>query len=157
MDENQELVRCPRLGAQSQRLQRSSRSMRHGARNDLDGRGQLSEEKLASFANFFLEVCIDQVDFMERLMDRIPCAHAFSGGTCLAVSLPVSLEHPSARHNALFRHWPKRAWLPRSHRKRRCALFPSSIRRALDARIVPRGLRRSFCGRNRKPPYTERR
>jgi Fic family protein len=37
-------------------------------RNDLDGRGNLSEEALASFTRFFLETCIDQVTFMESLM-----------------------------------------------------------------------------------------
>jgi Fic family protein len=36
-------------------------------RNDLDGRGTLSEEALAEFTQFFLKVCIDQVDFMESL------------------------------------------------------------------------------------------
>jgi len=46
-------------------------------RNDLDGRGNLSEEGLASFTRFFLETCLDQVRFMEelvqpdRLRDRI--------------------------------------------------------------------------------------
>jgi Fic family protein len=42
-------------------------------RNDLDGRGHLSEEALASFTTFFLETCIDQVDFMEKLVqpDRL--------------------------------------------------------------------------------------
>ena len=46
-------------------------------RNDLDGRGHLSEAALVSFSRFFLETCIDQVDFMEqltqphRLKDRI--------------------------------------------------------------------------------------
>jgi Fic family protein len=42
-------------------------------RNDLDGRGTLSEEALASFTRFFLETCIDQVTFMESLMqpDRL--------------------------------------------------------------------------------------
>ena len=46
-------------------------------RNDLDGRGTLSEETLADFTRFFLEICIDQVKFMEglvqpnRLRDRI--------------------------------------------------------------------------------------
>jgi Fic family protein len=38
-------------------------------RNDLDGRGHLSEEALAAFAEFFLGVCIDQVSFMENLME----------------------------------------------------------------------------------------
>lgn len=37
-------------------------------RNDLDGRGPLSEEALAAFTRFFLTVCIDQTDFMERLI-----------------------------------------------------------------------------------------
>ncbi len=42
-------------------------------RNDLDGRGHLSEEALGAFAEFFLRVCIDQVNFMEGLMqpDRL--------------------------------------------------------------------------------------
>lgn len=46
-------------------------------RNDLDGRGHLSEEGLAAFTVFFLETCLDQVQFMEalvqpkRLRDRI--------------------------------------------------------------------------------------
>ena len=39
-----------------------------GRRNDLDGRGPLSEEALAEFTRFFLTTCIDQVDFMEGLM-----------------------------------------------------------------------------------------
>jgi Fic family protein len=42
-------------------------------RNDLDGRGNLSEEALASFTRFFLETCLDQVSFMENLVqpDRL--------------------------------------------------------------------------------------
>jgi Fic family protein len=42
-------------------------------RNDLDGRGNLSEEELAGFTRFFLRTCIDQVDFMEGLIqpDRL--------------------------------------------------------------------------------------
>jgi Fic family protein len=38
-------------------------------RNDLDGRGHLSEETLTEFTLFFLKTCIDQVDFMEKLME----------------------------------------------------------------------------------------
>jgi Fic family protein len=37
-------------------------------RNDLDGRGNLSEESLAGFTEFFLRTCIEQVEFMESLM-----------------------------------------------------------------------------------------
>jgi Fic family protein len=42
-------------------------------RNDLDGRGHLSEEALAEFTNFFLRICIDQVTLMESLVqpDRL--------------------------------------------------------------------------------------
>ncbi len=46
-------------------------------RGDRDGRGTLSEEALASFVRFFLQTCIDQVEFMaglmqaDRLRDRI--------------------------------------------------------------------------------------
>jgi Fic family protein len=42
-------------------------------RNELDGRGNLSEEALAAFTEFFLKTCIDQVTFMEGLMqpDRL--------------------------------------------------------------------------------------
>jgi len=37
-------------------------------RHDLDGRGHLSEENLAEFTRFFLTTCLDQVAFMEGLM-----------------------------------------------------------------------------------------
>ena len=37
-------------------------------RNDLDGRGHLSEETLTEFTTFFLTTCIDQVAYMESLM-----------------------------------------------------------------------------------------
>ena len=42
-------------------------------RNDLDGRGNLSEEALIEFTRFFLQTCLDQVTFMEELMqpDRL--------------------------------------------------------------------------------------
>ena len=37
-------------------------------RGDLDGRGALSETRLHEFCEFFLETCIDQVNFMESLL-----------------------------------------------------------------------------------------
>jgi Fic family protein len=45
-------------------------STRH---DDLDGRGSLSEDALSRFTDFFLRTCIDQVEFMESLMqpDRL--------------------------------------------------------------------------------------
>jgi hypothetical protein len=38
-------------------------------RNDLDGRGNLSEEAVARFTRFFLEICLEQVSFMERSVE----------------------------------------------------------------------------------------
>jgi len=37
-------------------------------RGDLDGRGTLSDRRLREFTHFFLRTCIDQVDFMESLL-----------------------------------------------------------------------------------------
>jgi len=37
-------------------------------RNDLDGRGRLSQEHLVAFANFFLTTCLDQVSFMRQML-----------------------------------------------------------------------------------------
>ncbi len=36
--------------------------------NDLDGRGALSESRLREFCEFFLETCVDQVHFMDSLL-----------------------------------------------------------------------------------------
>lgn len=38
-------------------------------RNDLDGRGTLSQEELVAFAAYFLDVCLDQVRFMREKLD----------------------------------------------------------------------------------------
>ena len=38
-------------------------------RNDLDGRGSLSESALTEFCRFFLETCLDQARFMRELLD----------------------------------------------------------------------------------------
>lgn len=38
-------------------------------RGDLDGRGNLSRQALIGFCNFFFEACIDQVTFMETLLN----------------------------------------------------------------------------------------
>ena len=46
-------------------------------RNDLDGRGNLSNEGLVHFCRFFLDVCLDQVEYMggllrlEKLVERV--------------------------------------------------------------------------------------
>ena len=38
-------------------------------RNELDGRGQLSQDELVAFAKYFLDVCLDQITFMRDQID----------------------------------------------------------------------------------------
>lgn len=38
-------------------------------KGDMDGRGNLSHEELVNFCRFFLQTCIDQVDYMAGLLD----------------------------------------------------------------------------------------
>lgn len=40
-------------------------------RNDLDGRGALSQEELVAFAAYFLDACLDQVRFMRERLDLV--------------------------------------------------------------------------------------
>ena len=61
-------------------------------RNDLDGRGALSEEELARFTAYFLQICIDQVEFMARLVepDRLRARiHQWVGEEAALGNLPA--------------------------------------------------------------------
>jgi Fic family protein len=61
-------------------------------RNDLDGRGALSEEELAGFTAYFLQICIDQVEFMARLVepDRLRARiHQWVGEEAAIGNLPA--------------------------------------------------------------------
>jgi hypothetical protein len=65
------LVRRFTLGAAGLRGRVDSmapRNLEIHRRNDLDGRGNLSEEALVKVTRFFLDICLDQIDFMESLM-----------------------------------------------------------------------------------------
>ncbi len=75
-----ETLNAPRMWSVSRGLARNESAYKSrlmacdmGRRNDLDGRGPLSEEALAEFTRFFLVTCIDQVNFMEGLIipDRL--------------------------------------------------------------------------------------
>ena len=48
-------------------------------RNDLDGRGHLSEAALMEFTAYFLTTCIDQVDFMDPSHSARPASRTTSG------------------------------------------------------------------------------
>ena len=58
-------------------------------RNDVDGRGALSEVALTEFCEFFLRVCVDQVEFMASVLEP-----AIAGGS------PRSPDWVSARRAA---------------------------------------------------------
>ena len=63
--------------------------------NLIEGHDNLSEEALATFTRFFLEVCLDQVDFMERLVqpDRLRYrVLTWAGGETRAGALPHGAE-----------------------------------------------------------------
>jgi Fic family protein len=68
--------------------------------DDVDGRGALSEAALTEFCDFFLRVCVDQVEFMEdildagRLLGRIEAwlAEQVAAGALHPKSLPLIRE-----------------------------------------------------------------
>jgi Fic family protein len=68
--------------------------------DDVDGRGALSEAALTEFCDFFLKVCVDQVEFMENILDagrllgRIEAwlAEQVAAGTLHPKSLPLVRE-----------------------------------------------------------------
>ena len=56
------------LARQRQRYYEELQAADLGRRNDLDGRGNLSDAGLASFCRFFLETILDQIRFMSDLL-----------------------------------------------------------------------------------------
>lgn len=56
------------LARQRQRYYDSLQTADLGRRNDLDGRGNLSDAGLAAFCQFFLETVLDQIQFMSGLL-----------------------------------------------------------------------------------------
>src|SRR5579872_467175 len=79
-------------------------------RNDLDGRGHLSEEALAEFTSFFLRICLDQVSFMERLMHP----DALHARLLLWAEEEVRLNHLPPKSGAILEAVLYRGDLPRA-------------------------------------------
>ena len=103
-------------------------------RHDVDGRGNLSEEALAAFTRFFLEVCLDQVDFMERLVqpDRLRYrVLTWAGSETRAGALPHGSE--AVLEAVLFRGELPRGDVP--------AMLDASERQArrVTAALIERG------------------
>jgi Fic family protein len=79
-------------------------------RNDLDGRGHLSEENLAEFTRFFLTTCLDQVAFMERLMQP----HELRARILLWTEEEIRLDKLPPKSGALLEAVLYRGELPRA-------------------------------------------
>lgn len=77
--------------------------------NDLDGRGNLSQENLTAFTQFFLTTCIDQVNFMESLIqpDRLRAR------ILLWADEEVRLDHLPQKSGAILEAVLYRGELPR--------------------------------------------
>ncbi|MCY7279156.1 MAG: Fic family protein [Phormidesmis sp. CAN_BIN44] len=54
-------------------------------RNDYDGRGNLSMAGLVGFCEFFLETCIDQIDFMTKLLEPTQLLNRIEANVVIAV------------------------------------------------------------------------
>ena len=106
-------------------------------RNDLDGRGTLSEEGLIAFCDYFLDVCIDQAGFMAQLLDMQSMKDRMAA--CLAFEShregsAIRMEALTPMHY-LFLGGP----LDRGAFKAMTGLAPRSADRVLQA-LLARGL-----------------
>ena len=100
-------------------------------RNDLDGRGNLSEEALAEFTQFFLETCLDQVRFMEDLLQP----HKLRVRIKLWADEEVALGTLPAKAGAVLDALLYRGELPRSEVADVLGTSPRTARRVVSALI----------------------
>lgn len=104
-------------------------------RNDLDGRGTLSEEALAEFTRFFLTVCIDQVTFMEGLMQP----DHLRTRILLWVEEEIKLGTLPAKSGSILEAVLYRGELPRGEADTIVSTGPRQARRIVSA-LVERGV-----------------
>jgi Fic family protein len=100
-------------------------------RNDLDGRGNLSEEALAEFTQFFLETCLDQVRFMEDVVRP----HKLRVRIKLWADEEVALGTLPAKAGAVLDALLYRGELPRSEVADVLGTSPRTARRLVSALI----------------------
>jgi Fic family protein len=98
-------------------------------RNDLDGRGNLSEEALAEFTRFFLSTSIDQVTFMEALMQP----ERLRARVLLWAEEEIRLGRLPPRANTLLEHALLRGTLTRSDVVSLLGVSERSARRVTSA------------------------
>jgi Fic family protein len=71
-------------------------------RNDLDGRGPLSEENLLLFCTYFLRACVDQLQFMESILELHHLERRFKQHVGLLTSQKVLSKQSAEVLEALF-------------------------------------------------------
>lgn len=104
-------------------------------RNDLDGRGNLSEEALAEFTKFFLTTCLDQVKFMEGLMQP----EALRGRILLWTDEEIRLERLLPKSGAILEAVLYRGELPRGDAASIVGTGERQARRVVAA-LIERGV-----------------
>ncbi len=104
-------------------------------RNDLDGRGNLSEEALASFTRFFLETALDQVNFMEGLMEP----ERLRARILLWAEEEIRLDKLPTKAGAVIEAVLYRGELPRGDVANVLSLTPRHARRIVSA-LLDRGV-----------------
>jgi len=100
-------------------------------RNDLDGRGHLSEETLTEFTQFFLTTCIDQVTFMEGLMQP----DQLRTRILLWVEEEIRLDHLLSKSGAILEAVLYRGELPRADAANIVGTGERQARRVVSALI----------------------
>ena len=104
-------------------------------RGDLDGRGHLSEETLAAFTRFFLTTCLDQVDFMERLMQP----HELRARILLWAEEEIRLDKLPPKSGAILEAVLYRGELPRAETPGLVGTGERQARRVVSA-LLERGV-----------------
>jgi Fic family protein len=104
-------------------------------RNDLDGRGNLSEESLAEFTHFFLTTCLDQVKFMEGLMQP----DSLHTRILLWTEEEIRLDRLPPKSGAILEAVLYRGELPRGHAAGIVGTGDRQARRVVSA-LIERGV-----------------
>lgn len=104
-------------------------------RGDLDGRDALSEEALAGFIAFFLDTCLDQVLFMERLVQP----DSFVGRVIRWADAEVAAGRLAVRSDRLLEALLVRGELERGDVERVLGVSDRTARRVTSA-LITRGV-----------------
>jgi len=107
---------------------------------DLDGRGNLSERSLTEFCQYFLETCLDQVEYMTSLVEPYQLAERLEGYAKLRAEnvLPAPNGKPSrfkAEAGYLLREVALRGEVPRGEIPRVMGLTERTARTLLSTML----------------------